>query len=92
MRTIGTIEGTYAHDMADYILVYLVLILDWILRDLLQVWRQILHEPTMALNLTQLYSLDWIGLEHPLNEVLRIRRNRSRKVIVTFLDLLEQLS
>ena len=73
--------------MTDQVLINLVLVLHWRQAQLLQVDRQVLHIPTVLLNLAELYALDWVCLKHATDQVFAVRWNLHWHPVVTLLDL-----
>ena len=61
------------------------------MREINDILGQVLEIPRMFLDLFHGYSLDRVRLEHPIDEVLNVRRYIVGHVILPFFNLVEEL-
>ena len=76
----------------DNLLIYhRILIINLLLRNEMEVVGQIFDVPNMVLDFLQGDTLDWVGLQHSVDEVLHGWREMAWYVISAFFDLVEEL-
>ena len=85
-------KKTYLHEVSYKLPVDHVLVLEWILWHLLEVFWQVLQVPSMLFDFTNLNPFDRVCLQHASNQVFAVWWYVRSHLVVAKLDFVEKLS